>query len=138
MKFNLKNIWVLMLNALIGVGSYVLGKCGITRTCDYYADLNRFTFSLFDPILVFTIVLIPLTLFLICVKDSAFKQWLKFASWWIPLSIVLIALMQTDGHAMMPLYPEATKENMALLMAGLFTILSVRMILRANRAQKKS
>ena len=133
MKFNLKNIWVPALTIVLGYGSYVLGMCGVTRSCSYYSALNGYSLTVLDPIFTFSLPVIPLAITLLFVNNGSFKQWLRFAAWWIPLSVILIALSKTNGNSWMPLYPEATKSNVALTMGCLFTIISLIQIKRHSR-----
>jgi len=137
MKLNLKNIWVLALAGVLGGTSYVLGTCGVTRSCVSYGDLNRFSFTLFEPVLLFSLTALPLALALVFVRDELFGRWLRFARWWIPLSILLITIAPTSSNVWMPLYPDPTKESLAWLMGGLFTLISIVLIVRAARTRKR-
>jgi len=137
MELNLKNCWVLILSIILGSGSYVLGMCGVTRACFAYADLNKYSFILFEPILLYSITALPLGFALIFVRDDIFGRWLRFAQWWVPLSIVLITLAPTSSNVWMPLFPDPTKEGLSWLMGGLFTIASLTLIIRKSRAPRK-
>lgn len=133
MKFNFKNIWVLVLTIVLGHGSYLLGRCGVIETCEKYKIFGKYSFSLFEPILLYSIAVTPLALILLFVGETSFSRWFRFATWWIPLSVVLIAFSQTDSHSWMPLFPDATKENVAWLMGSLFTVISLIQIKRHSR-----
>lgn len=138
MKFNFKNLWIPVVTLASGIGSYVIGKCGVTLSCEYYVELHRYSLTLFEPVFIYSMAIAPLTLFTLFAKNTEIRKLLHFAAWWLPLSALLIVLAKINGNSWMPLYPEATKENVAWVMGGLMTVLNIRMILRANRTQKKS
>lgn len=135
MKFNFKNIWVLVLVVILGISSYALGVCGISESCDYYQTLGEYSFSLFEPMLFYSTTSAPLALFVLFTKDSVFRKVLRFSAWWLPLSLVLIAITQTEGHAMMPLYGELTKESLALIMGSIFSIVGIAIIVRGEKTK---
>ena len=65
-------------------------------------------------------------------KRAAYEGWLRFARWWVPLSIFLIAITPVGGNSWMPLF-SLNKEGVTLLMAGLLTAISLVLIVREAR-----
>lgn len=136
MKFNLKNIWLLLFVIIIGTLSYALGKCGVTRSCEAYENLNNFSFSVFEPTFLFMLAVLPLSIIVLFCSNAFMRRWLRLAAWWIPLSAILVAVAPRNSNSWMPLYPEPTKENVALLMGALLTAISVALIVRSNRTYR--
>ena len=136
MKLNLKNTWVLFATLLLGGVSYALGKCGVTRSCDFYNYFYSSSLTLFEPVFLFSLTVMPLALVLMFVRKNVLKKVLRFATIWIILSAVLIALAPRNSNSWMPLYPEPTKENLAWLLGGLLTFISLGIIARARRKKR--
>ncbi|OGZ10747.1 MAG: hypothetical protein A3C93_05520 [Candidatus Lloydbacteria bacterium RIFCSPHIGHO2_02_FULL_54_17] len=64
---------------------------------------------------------------LLLVRDEVFSTWLKFAKWWLPLSLVLIILSPTDGSS--AFFPALfSKELTSMWMGGLFVAISLLLI----------
>lgn len=135
MTFNIKHAWVLILTISIGLASHMLGVCGVSRACENYVYLNRYAYTTFEPIILYSITLVPLGIALLFATDATFRKWLRFARWWLPLSILIIAITP-KGSTGMTLYPDLTKENAAWLMGGLFAIFSIRLVWRAQDTKR--
>lgn len=71
----------------------------------------------------------------IFLKRTVYEQWLRFARWWIPLSVLLVIVTPVGSNSWMPLL-SLNKEGVALLMAGLFTSISLVLIAREVRRTK--
>ncbi|HYD93100.1 MAG TPA: hypothetical protein VEB18_01430 [Candidatus Paceibacterota bacterium] len=90
-------------------------------------------FDLYDPWLSEPLYIlglatfIPALLLVFLKKKGVFGAWAKLAAWWLPLSIVLIAVTPDSNNTWMPLY-SVTKEMVTWLMAGLFSIISIVVI----------
>lgn len=112
---------------LLGISlSYIAHWCVYSiGTC--YGSLVQQSFDLLTPIYLFSLVTLPLTVVLFFVPSSVFKSWLKFAVWWVPLSVPVIVAASEPGSAMMPIYSFIQKDAV-FLMSSLFVMVSVGMI----------
>lgn len=133
MNLTLKHGWVLALTMLVAYASYTFGTCGITRTCEEYALLNPYAITLFEPLFYFSLATIPLSIALLFANDTAFRALLRFARWWLPLTILVVWMAPAHGGGWMPLYPELTKDSLALIMGGIATVVGLRMMMRARK-----
>lgn len=136
MKFNVRNIWVPTLVGVLGWSSYILGTCGVTRSCLEYEIFNQYSFTLFEPILLYSMAVAPLAIAVLFASNQAFKKWLLFSAWWLPLSILIIAIAPTTNFATLTPFPNPSKEDLAWLMGGLFTVISIVIIVRTNRTSR--
>jgi hypothetical protein len=97
-----------------------------------YCFATNFFHSIFlgfiNPFYTFSIFFLPPALLLLVVGKQAFNSWLRLAMWWLPLSVIVIAITPTSSNAWMPLY-FVGKDTTTLIMAGLFTALSLLLIL---------
>jgi hypothetical protein len=78
---------------------------------------------------------IPFLIILILSKENILHAWIRFSRWWIPFSFFLILLAPASSGTWMPIFG-MTKESLTWLMGGLFTIVSLAIIVRANRTLK--
>jgi hypothetical protein len=84
-------------------------------------------YNLIRPLYIFSEVFVLVALILIFVRNTAFNSWLRFAIWFIPLSIIVIGTTPTSSNSWMPLY-FIGKDTVTLVMAGLFTVISLVVI----------
>lgn len=133
MKIYFKNGGVLLVVALLTVLAYLLGTCGVTMTCDYYSILNPYALDVLEPLFYFSLTLIPLAVVLLLVPRPVLKGQTGFTLFWLSLSVVLIAITTRTSTTWITLYPELTKESLAVLLALLFTAISLIRIARTNR-----
>jgi len=101
---------------------YGLASCPATNF--FHAIFLEFI----NPLYTFSIFFVVPALGLVFVKQHTFKSWLHLATWFIPLSILVIALTPTSSHAWMPLY-FVGKDTTTLILAGTFTVVSLLIIL---------
>lgn len=85
------------------------------------------TFSILQPLYIYSIVTLPLAAILIFVKKKVFNSWFKFALWWIPLSVFVIAMMPVTSGSWFPLY-SIVREDAAWFMGVLFSAVSISRI----------
>lgn len=70
-------------------------------------------------------------------RDQVFSAWLKFAKWWLPLSLMLIILSPTDGSS--AFFPALfSKELTSMWMSSLFVAISLFIITYKYFTLKKS
>lgn len=106
---------------------YFSGKCGVSSSCLYSVYFHEYVFSVFEPIYLFSLYSIPAVLLLPIVKKGVFDVWLRFATAWIILSIIIIASTPTYSHSWFPVY-EFVREDAAKLMGILFSGISLFII----------
>jgi len=100
---------------------YGLSSCSATNF--FHAIFLDFI----NPLYTFSIFFVVPALGLVFVKQHTFKSWLRFAIWFIPLSIIVIGTTSTSSNSWMPLY-FIGKDTVTLVMAGLFTVISLVII----------
>ncbi len=104
-------------------------KCFIGNHGDLY--------SLGETLFVLSITLLFVSFLVTFVSHVVFNSWLRFAAWWIPLSIILIVITPETGNSWMPLY-FIGKGTVTVLMASLFTIISLILIAWKTFAVRKT
>lgn len=117
------------------VGGYVIFYPEILNLCDsingYYRNClwgRNIGKSFGEPLFSYSLVFLPASFALLFIQKEAFNSWLHFARWWLPLSIILILITPTSSNSWMPLY-SLDKEMMTWLMGGLFTLISLVLII---------
>lgn len=81
---------------------------------------------------IITLFSIPLLLFSLItyfLHEEVFRAWLRFAYWWVPLSIVLIFLAAGSsggGYGMPNIFDQ---EFVAITLSGLFALISLILII---------
>ncbi len=112
---------------LVTFFSYLGMYCGIDTNCALAPYLSSFSFTLLKPLWVFGLFSLPVYMVLIFVRNSAWKAWLQFSSWWLPLSVIVIAITPTWSSSWFSFF-SIVKEDSAIIMASLFTIISLILI----------
>ena len=106
------------------------GKCYNVHWCHAYLNnllnLIAIVFLPFLPLFLFSLI----TYFM---RNEVYQAWWKLTRFWIPLSIFLVLLMPEDNGAFLPI----DKGHVAILMSGLFAVLSTIIILTAFIASRK-
>lgn len=62
-------------------------------------------------------------------RDEVFQSWIRFALWWIPLSMLFTLVFQ-DQHGQLI---SSTKQMVSFFMAVLFTAISLTLIIYKSR-----
>ena len=91
-------------------------------TCYYNSPI----FTIGEPLFNFSVVMLITTFVVYFIRDEIFQLWLRFARWWIPLSVLIIAITPTTGHDWALGGP--TREIMSWMMGGLFFFISLLII----------
>lgn len=90
-----------------------------------------------EPLLIFSILLVIFFSIFLFLKKNIFNSWLRFAAWWVPLSIILIAITPETSNSWMPLY-FIGKNTVTIIMAGFFAFVSLLLItLKSFQARNK-
>lgn len=111
-----KIILVLLSICVVGViVALILQKGGVAEFL--------FPFSIITFVLSFTLRFLP---------ELVFHAWKKFALWFVPISIVLTALSpeQRESGIFGPLFFSPDQESTVLMMAFLFSFISLILIIR--------
>lgn len=85
--------------------------------------------------LLFSITILPFSLITYRMKEDVFKAWIKFAVWWIPMTIILVLISPDGGGSMFVAGPSMQQISLAVLV-GLFVVISFIKIIRAYRKAK--
>lgn len=115
---------------------YFSGKCGVSSSCLYSVYFHEYAFTVFEPIYIFSLFSILAVLLLPIVKERVFRTWIRFATVWIILSIIVIASTATSSQSWFPIY-EFIREDAAKLMGVLFSGLSLFLIAWQTYMSKK-
>lgn len=89
-----------------------------------------------QPMMTFSLALFVISMILIFTREVIFYIWLKFfASWFVPLSVFLIAMMPVDGGS--SFFPGPDKESTTWTLGIIFLIISlVIIIVKLTRLRK--
>jgi predicted permease len=117
----------------IFISLLIVSALALGLSLDYFNILDR---EVGEPLYRLSIsAAIPFLIVLLLSKGNILRAWVRFSRWWIPLSILLILLAPTSSGTWMPIL-SMTKESLTWLMGGLFTIISLVIIARANRTSR--
>ena len=86
-------------------------------------------------VFLFSLVLIVILAVLLSLQEKVSVAWFKFALVYIPVAVVLIAVMP-ENSGLMGFYA-SDKEDYAWLLSILFLIVSLILIIRAHRRLKR-
>ena len=110
------------------LGFLITGTTMLTFWCGEgnYACWNKFEFPghallIFLPVFLFSVG----TYFL---REEVFRAWLRFAYWWIPLSLVMIYLAAGSGGGGWGIPNIYDQETFAVIFSGLFALISLILI----------
>ena len=98
--------------------NYKVGSCSASG---YFHSIFP---QIINPAYTFSLFLLVPSIIILFVNTRTLSIWLKFAAWWIPLSIVVIYIGSSGGNGLMPIYSYSPSE-VATPMAGLFAIISL-------------
>lgn len=124
------------LSLILLVSSFLAGKCGVESSCSMYKLFAPFSFSLFEPIYIYSLISLPGILLAYFVKPAHYKLWARFSFGWILISLFIILITPVTTNTWIPLYAP-NKEMVTWLMAGLYTLISL-IVLAWSRFSKKS
>ena len=88
------------------------------------------------PIFFLFLPLFLLSLITYWMREEVFRAWLRFAYWWIPLTILLV-LMTEDGSGGFGVPSIITKESVSMIFSGLFLIISLLLIAQKSYQLRK-
>jgi hypothetical protein len=132
MKFSLKYSWVLLLLVLLQAVTWSLGLCGTDRSCEWYRELRNYAFVIVNPVLLYSLYSIPLGIGLLFATQKGFKFLVRFAKWWIPISILVIFFAPENSNAYLPFF-ELTKGSASTVLGILFSIIGLIVVFRNRK-----
>lgn len=91
---------------------------------DYY---NTADFTVGEPLFRLSLAASVPSFVIAFFTPKVLESWLKFAAWWLPLSVILIASTPVTQNSWLPLY-SPDKETITWFMAGLFAGISLILI----------
>lgn len=115
-----------LLFSLAGIGLDRLGLWCVyaVPACPYRPLFNSIFEEILTPSYLFAIAFIIPSVFLLFVPETAWHAWLRFARWWLPLSILLI-ILTPDFNGNILILIDYSKLATAKYMGMLFAILSM-------------
>lgn len=100
--------------------------CGTyEKLCDSLGNFALFLL-IAPPLFLFSLVTYKM-------RDEVYQAWWRLTRWWIPISMLLVLITPEDNGAFM----QINRGFVAFLMSGLFSILSIAIILSAFVASQK-
>lgn len=93
-------------------------------SCHYYEiSGEEVKYCAYISVVFFPVVMLaPLSLLALFLRDEVFRAWVRFAKWWVPLSMFLILITpDRSWDWMFPLQPGVT----ALATSGIFLVVSL-------------
>ncbi|OGG61575.1 hypothetical protein A3I46_03515 [Candidatus Kaiserbacteria bacterium RIFCSPLOWO2_02_FULL_54_13] len=84
--------------------------------------------SVAEPLFVIALSLLFVSFFLFLVREGVFRAWLRFAYWWIPVSLVFIYLAGGWSGGGFGIPNVLDQEFVAVIFSGLFAIISLLII----------
>lgn len=115
---------------------YFGGTCGINSSCFFSSYFHDSTFSVLEPLYLFSLFSIPAVLLLPIVKKRVFDTWLRFAIVWIILSVIVIGSTATSTNAWFSIV-DFVREDAARIMGVLFSGLSLFLLAWQTYMPKK-
>ncbi len=107
----------------------LLYRCSDLEICGWRNIISSSTFTILNPLLTFSEwVIIPMFL-LIFIQTKVFRSWLRFAAYFIPVAVILIALTPTSSPYLFDFYP-FYRTDMAQLMGQIFAVGTLLLIAR--------
>jgi hypothetical protein len=91
---------------------------------------DKFLPSAGDFLVQISIVVLLLVGVLYFLREEIFRAWIRFARWWVPLSLVLILAAPTSSHSWA--IGGFDREGVTWLMDGLFLIISLILIIKKS------
>ena len=117
---------VLVISGVVSVVLVLIDRIGTYQLCGGYPGLCVDTLVYSSRILfVFPFVLL-FSLITYKMRDEVSRAWLRFAQWWVPLQILLVALTpdSSGGYFVVIL----DKQFTAIILSCLFAIISLLLI----------
>lgn len=96
-------------------------------TCNGGKLLINLSDWLTDPLYFYSLGFALGAFILLFIDRTIFNKWLRFAVWWVPISIVLIAITPSTSGQWLPLY-FIGKSLLALILGGIFSLITIVLV----------
>ena len=124
---------VLVLVSLI-INPYIIGLCGQSEK---YCIFGSLAHSVGKPMFYLSFVLLILSIVVLLVSDFAFRNWLKFAYVWVPLSVLFMVFSPEYDSSLFPM----DRGRVSFFMSTLLLVISLLIIIITyfrNRGSKRA
>ena len=122
---------ILLGSWLVAIVLLLISKVGTFSLCDGNYSCAHALANILRS-LIPLLALAPLSLIFYFLRDEVFKAWVKFALWWIPLSIVL-SYLTPENNELFPTGPGVT----AYILSALFVLISLIIVLVKSLSLRK-
>lgn len=119
-----KVFWI----SLVGVAVFFIAGYAIPLLCGEYSYICQDRLETFFPSLLLFFPVFLFSLITYFVREEVFRAWLRFAYWWIPLSLVMIYLAAGNSGGGFGMPNILDQEFVALIFSGLFALISLILI----------
>lgn len=126
MKISIKYFPLFLVILFISIDRFAV-YCLNATSCLFSNSIWPIFFVVIKPLYLFSLIFTITAFVLAFVSIKIFNSWLRFAMWWLPLSVILIAITPSTSNSWMPLY-FIGKDTVALVMSALFTLISLVII----------
>lgn len=113
---------------LIGFRYFSQWCIGAGQVC-FRTFLDRMYLYTINPLFYFAISLLPIFLVLVFVPRSIFKSWLRFTTWAVPITFILIFLTPDSNPGAYTDFFPFYRDDAARLAGGVFTVVSLVLII---------
>ena len=120
-----KLLWVSLVLTVMGFLT-----TGLTMLKFWCGEGNYVCWDKFDFFGNLTLIFLPvfiLSLITFWMREEVFRAWLRFAYWWIPLTILLV-LMTKDRSGGFGIPDIVTRESISMIFSTLFLLISLILI----------
>ena len=66
-------------------------------------------------------------------RDEVFESWIKFAKWWVLVTLLLVLITPSQDQSIIPL----DKEMISLFSTAIFTLISIVVVLARTMSLRK-
>lgn len=118
-----------LLGVVIGYSLVVYPeKLGVCNVGDIICtDNNPLIFGLGYPLVTVSFFIFIVSMVLLLVRDEIWRSWFNFSKWYLPLSVVAIALFPSQTHNLFLTDP-FDKKFASLLFSAIFLLVSLLII----------
>lgn len=108
--------------------SYLGFACAESKQCFASSFFWDNTFSFLEPMQIYLWAVLAPFIIAIFVKETVFKSWLRLATWFVPLALIIIFITPVTSNSWMPIF-FISREEIAWYLGILFSIISLVLII---------
>ena len=120
------------------VAVFFIAGYGIPLLCGEYNYTCQDRFEVLFPVLLMFFPTFVFSLITYKMREEVFRAWLRFAYWWIPVSLVFIYLAGGWSGGGFGIPAVLDQEFVAIILASLFAIISLLIIAYKYFASRRS